>query len=251
MTGELRIGTSGWHYESWIGPFYPERCPKPKLLGIYTGTFATAEINLSFYRLPTEAAVDTWRESTPDSFVFAWKAHRVITHYRRLANTDDAVANVFGRMGRLGAKEGPILFQLPPQMKPNRERLAGFLSGLPPGKRYTFEFRQPGWYEPAILDLLSEFDCSLCISDHAHAPSPWIATASFVYVRGHGPSGRYHGSYEDATLAGWAGRIAEWQKGGRDVFCLFDNDMEAAAPADAQRLMALTRPTPSPVAGPP
>ncbi|MDB5512097.1 MAG: hypothetical protein JWR08_1580 [Enterovirga sp.] len=250
MAGRLFIGTSGWHYGSWLGPFYPERHPKPKLLAFYAGVFDTTEINLSFYRLPTEAAVAAWRDGTPDDFVFAWKAHRVITHYRRLTNPEEPIANVFARMAGLGPKGGPVLFQLPPRFRANRERLAAFLSALPPGGRYTVEFRDPSWYEPAILDLLAEFDAALCISDHAHAPSPWVATASFVYVRGHGPSGRYHGSYDDAALADWAGHVARWRAEGRDVFSFFDNDIKAAAPADAQRLAALTGQTPERLPGP-
>jgi uncharacterized protein YecE (DUF72 family) len=139
-----------------------------------------------------------------------------------------------------------VLFQLPPRMEVNRERLAAFLAVLPRKRRYTFEFRHPSWYEPAILDLLREYDVSLCLSDHAAAPAPWEATASFVYVRGHGPSGRYWGTYSDETLASWAADIRRWTAEGREVYCYFDNDIKSAAPADAQRLMDLVeaeRPT--------
>ena len=242
MIGKRYIGTSGWHYESWLGPFYPERYPKPKLLGFYAGVFAAAEINLSFYRLPSETAVATWRDTTPDGFLFAWKAHRVITHYRRLTNPEEPIANVFGRMSGLGPKGGPVLFQLPPRFKVNRERLAAFIEALPNGGRYVFEFRDPSWYADTILDLLRDTGCALCISDHAHAPAPWVATADFVYVRGHGPSGRYHGSYDDAALAEWARNAEAWCREGRDVFSFFDNDIKAAAPADARRLAALRPP---------
>lgn len=244
MAGQLFVGTSGWHYESWLGPFYPERYPKPKLLAFYAGVFAATEINLSFYRLPSAEAVASWRDDTPENFLFSWKAHRVITHYRRLQNTEEDIAQVFARMEGLGPKFGPVLFQLPPRFKADRERLAGFIATLPAGCRYTFEFRDPSWYEPAIIDLLRDSGASLCLSDHAHAPAPWVATADFVYIRGHGPSGRYHGSYEDVTLADWARHTEEWRRQGRDVFCFFDNDIKAAAPADAQRFSELTRPPP-------
>src|ERR1700712_4636915 len=210
-TGALHIGTSGWHYESWLGPFYPKRLQKPKMLSVYTGSFDSAEINLSFYRLPSEKALETWRDTTPDHFLFAWKAHRVVTHYRRLRNVESDIPNILGRMGLLGAKEGPVLFQLHPRMSVDRERLANFLALLPPGRRYTFEFRHPSWYEPAIFALLAEFNASLCLSDHAAAPAPWEITADWVYVRGHGPSGRYHGSYTDETLAEWAHHIQTWR----------------------------------------
>lgn len=236
LPGGLHIGTSGWHYASWIGPFYPAKLAKPKLLGFYAGQFDTAEINLSFYRLPSETALATWRDTTPDDFLFAWKAHRVVTHYRRLRNVDADIPNIFGRMAVLGPKEGPVLFQLHPRLGIDRERLAAFLDLLPRGRRYTFEFRHPSWYEPGIMALLADHNASLCLSDHAAAPAPWEVTADFVYVRGHGPSGRYHGSYPDETLAAWASRIRDWRAAGRTVFCYFDNDIKAAAPEDAERM---------------
>jgi uncharacterized protein YecE (DUF72 family) len=240
--GGLHIGTSGWHYASWIGPFYPAKLAKPKLLAFYASRFDTAEINLSFYRLPSETALATWRDTAPDGFLFAWKAHRVVTHYRRLRNVEADIPNILGRMAVLGPKEGPVLFQLHPRLSADRERLGAFLNLLPAGRRYTVEFRHPSWYEPAILTLLAEHNVSLCLSDHAAAPAPWEVTADFLYVRGHGPSGRYHGSYPDETLAVWAARIRSWRAGGRTVFCYFDNDVKAAAPEDAARLKRLLLP---------
>ena len=135
-----------------------------------------------------------------------------------------------------------VLFQLPPRFKANRERLASFIAALPKGGRYVFEFWDPSWYEDAILDVLRDTGTALCISDHAHAPAPWLATAGFVYVRGHGPSGRYHGSYGDEALADWARQAEAWRQEGRDVFSFFDNDIKAAAPADARRLAQLMPP---------
>lgn len=239
----VRIGTSGWHYLSWRGPFYPEATKPKDFLSFYMSGFDTAELNTPFYRTPTLEAVQSWAHQTPDHFVFAWKASKFITHWKRLtercANSLDLMEE---RLDILGPKAGPVLFQLPPRMTVNRERLAGFLNMLSPQRRYTFEFRHPSWYEPEILDLLREHDASLCLSDHADAPAPWEVTANFVYVRGHGPSGRYWGTYSDATLSDWAGHIARWQAEGRDVYCYFDNDIKSAAPADAQRLLALVQP---------
>ena len=106
-------------------------------------------------------------------------------------------------------------------------------------RRYSFEFRHPSWYEPAILRLLSDHNISLCISDHHHAPAPWKRTADFVYVRGHGPQGRYKGRYRPETLAAWAKRIKSWKKQGCDVFVYFDNDQKSAAPIDALKLRQL------------
>ncbi len=238
--GGLRIGTSGWHYASWRGPFYPAALRPPEFLGFYQTRFSSAEINNSFYRLPTADAVAAWREGTPEGFLFAWKASRFITHMKKLKGVEESIDLVFGRMAGLGEKSGPVLFQLPPMLKADRDRLGGFLAILPRGYRYTIEFRHPSWYEPPILDLLREHDASLCLSDHAAAPAPWEVTASFVYVRGHGPGGRYAGNYSDETLDAWAARIAEWRAEGRDVYCYFDNDIKSAAPFDAQRLTERT-----------
>ncbi len=240
MAGGLRIGTSGWHYASWRGPFYPAALKPADFLSFYRTRFSSAEINNSFYRLPTADAVAAWREGTPEGFLFAWKASRFITHMKKLKGVEESIDLVFGRMAGLGEKSGPVLFQLPPMLKADRDRLGGFLAILPRGYRYTIEFRHPSWYEPPILDLLREFDASLCLSDHAAAPAPWEVTASFVYVRGHGPGGRYAGNYSDEILGAWAARIAEWRAEGRDVYCYFDNDIKSAAPFDAQRLTERT-----------
>jgi uncharacterized protein YecE (DUF72 family) len=113
---------------------------------------------------------------------------------------------------------------------------------LPNRRRYVFEFRHPSWYEDAILDLLREHDVALCISDHHHAPAPWVTTADHVYLRPHGPGGRYQGSYDDVTLRSWARRIGRWRRQRRDVFCFFDNDQKSAAPLDARRLAKLVEP---------
>ncbi|HEV2605088.1 MAG TPA: DUF72 domain-containing protein [Microvirga sp.] len=240
MTGALRIGTSGWHYASWRGPFYPAKLRPADFLSFYQQRFSTAEINNSFYRLPTAEAVTAWRESTPEDFLFAWKASRFITHMKKLKGVEDSIDLVFGRMAALGAKSGPVLFQLPPMLHADRERLAAFLAFLPRGYRYTIEFRHPSWYEASILDLLREHDAALCLSDHAAAPAPWEVTAGWVYIRGHGADGRYAGNYSDDTLDDWARRIAAWRAEGRDVYCYFDNDIKSAAPTDAERLVART-----------
>ena len=237
---QILVGTSGWHYDSWWGPFFPERLPKKDALRFYASRFATTELNAPFYRTPTVKAVQAWVEQTPADFSFAWKASRFITHWKRLSDQSaNSLDLMESRLKLLGHKAGPVLFQLPPQMRADRERLASFLDMLATGRRHAFEFRRPSWYEPPILDLLKRHDASLCLSDHADAPAPWVAVASFVYVRGHGPSGRYHGSYPDATLRRWARDFQQWRKAGLSVYCYFDNDQKSAAPADAGRLKAL------------
>lgn len=235
----VRIGTSGWHYESWIGPFYPAGTPKSQLLSAYARRFSTTEINASFYRVPSEKAVAAWRDQSPEDFLFAWKASRFITHFKRLKEAGESIDYVIGRMALLGDKFGPVLWQLPPQMTPDHERLARFLEVLPRDRFHAVEFRHPDWFAQQTFKLLRDAGVSLCISDHAAAPAPWEATAGHVYIRAHGPGGRYEGSYADRTLADWARRIAGWQRGRRTVYCYFDNDVKSAAPFDAERLIRL------------
>lgn len=242
-TSEIRIGTSGWHYRSWHGPFYPASTRIKDFLAYYVTQFDTAEINNSFYRLPTENAVRAWREAVPEGFVFAWKVSRFITHMKRLKDLEDSIALVFGRMAGLGGAFGPVLFQLPPTFRADpetRERVARCLDLVPAGHRYAFEFRHPSWYGEAALDLLRDHNAALCISDHADAPAPWVTTADFVYIRAHGTNGRYAGSYSTQTLQDWSRRIAGWRREQRDVYVYFDNDIKSAAPGDAKRLITLT-----------
>jgi uncharacterized protein YecE (DUF72 family) len=237
---DLRIGCSGWSYKDWRGPFYPPEVRVKDQLAWYATRFSTAEINASFYRLPTETAVAAWRDAVPEGFLFAWKASRFLTHNKKLKEPEDSLKLILGRMEPLGDRYGPILFQLPPSLKLDRERLAYFLDRLPKKRRCTVEFRHASWYAPEIFKLLAEHDVSLCVSDHHDAPSPWEATASFVYVRAHGPGGRYYGRYSEAELKTLAQAIRDWRKDGKAVFCYFDNDIKSAAPQDAERLIGLT-----------
>ncbi len=235
---DVRIGTSGWAYRDWNGPFYPDDVRAKDRLGYISRRFRTLEINASFYRMPSEAAVAGWREQTPGDFLFAWKASKFITHNKRLKEPSEPLAYMFSRLEGLGHKMGPILFQLPPQMKRDDERLSGFLDALPNGRRYSVEFRDPGWYADPVLTLLTDHGVALCLSDHHHAPAPFEVTADFVYLRGHGPGGDYRDRYGEAALTDWAAHIRRWRRE-RDVFVYFDNDIKSAAPADADRLVGL------------
>ncbi len=233
-------GTSGWHYDSWRGPFYPSGLPLKRQLQFYASQFPTAELNGVFYRTPTREAVRSWREQTGNDFVFSWKASKFITHWKRLSeNSVNSLELLESRLALLGDKAGPILFQLPPNFTADRERLASFVKLLSRKRRYSLEFRHPSWYAAPILKLLRDENISLCLSDHHDAPAPWKRTADFVYVRGHGPGGRYAGHYRSNTLRNWAGRITLWKKQGCDVFVYFDNDQKSAAPADAIKLRQL------------
>jgi len=236
----ILIGTSGWTYDGWRGPFYPREMAKKEWLHWYASRFATAEINGSFYRTPSLEAVKAWRDQTPKNFLFSWKASKFITHWKRLTQKcENSIELMETRLKALSPKVGTVLFQLPPQFQKNHERLASFLSMLPSRYAYAFEFRHNSWYDDDILDLLHRHDVSLCLSDHHDAPSPWEVTARHVYVRGHGPGGRYMDNYPAKTLRRWAREIAKWQRQRRTVFVYFDNDQKSAAPRDAQRLREL------------
>jgi uncharacterized protein YecE (DUF72 family) len=234
------IGTSGWHYQSWRGRFYPKGLPIKNELQYYASQFPTTELNGVFYRTPTREAVRSWREQTGKDFVFAWKASKFITHWKRLSEKSvNSLELLEERLSLLGEKAGPVLFQLPPNFVADAGRLASFLKLLSKKRRYSFEFRHPGWYAPRILRLLSEHNISLCLSDHHDAPAPWKRTADFVYVRGHGPGGRYRDHYPPEVLGHWAKRIRSWKRQGCDVYVYFDNDQKSAAPADALKLRQL------------
>ena len=237
---KIWIGTSGWTYDGWRGAFYPAKLPKRAWLEYYGSQFPTAEINGSFYRTPSLEAVRGWRRQTPADFLFAWKASKFITHWKRLTEKcENSIALMQTRLKILGPKGGIVLFQLSPQFAKNAERLYSFLTMLPRRRRYAFEFRHNSWYGDDVLETLKRHGAALCLSDHADAPAPWEVTAQHVYIRGHGPSGRYEGSYAPATLRRWADAILTWKSRGCEVFVYFDNDQKAAAPADAKRLIRL------------
>jgi uncharacterized protein YecE (DUF72 family) len=236
------IGTSGWHYDSWRGPFFPKGLPIKSQLQFYASQFPTTELNGVFYRTPTPETVKSWRDQTGKNFVFAWKASKFITHWKRLSdNSINSLELLEDRITMLGGKVGPILFQLPPNFKADADRLRGFFKLLPSKRRYSFEFRDPSWYTPRTLRMLAEQNISLCLSDHHDAPAPWKRTADFVYIRAHGPGGRYKGHYGAGTLIEWAKRIRSWKKQGKDVYVYFDNDQKSAAPADALILQQMLR----------
>ena len=159
----VHVGTSGWHYEHWRGPFYPDDLRAPRFLAYYADRFRTVEINNSFYRLPSERALTTWRETAPPGFIFAVKASRFITHLKKLKDPEGSLAPFLERIVFLGEKLGPILFQLPPRWHFDGARLAGFLAALPAGRRFALEFRDRSWINDRALELLAAHGAAFCI----------------------------------------------------------------------------------------
>ncbi len=232
----IHVGTSGWHYDHWQGPFYPEDMASDAFLGYYARRLGTVEVNNSFYQLPDEETLLGWRETVAEDFVFAVKASRYITHMKKLKDPEEPVANFMGRIEALGDRLGPILFQLPPHWRLNLDRLRAFLDVLPAGERYAFEFRHPSWLEPQVYAALEERGAAFCLFDFHDWHAPRQVTADFVYVRLHGPEGTYQGYYDTPTLAGWAGAFSSWQRQGKEVFCYFNNDQAGYAVRNAQEL---------------
>lgn len=235
----LHVGTSGWSYEHWAGVFYPAGLAAADRLAYYAGRFASVEIDSSFYRLPTAAAVAHWRAAVPAGFVFSVKASRYITHMKRLSDPEATLPPFLHRMAGLGDRLGPLLFQLPPRWRCNPDRLDRFLAALAGRCRAAFELRDPSWWRADVLDCLTRHGAAWCIHDLGGRLSPVVVTADFVYLRLHGPERPYQGSYDDATLAGWAARIRAWAEEGRAVYAYFDNDLAGCAVADAARLQRL------------
>ena len=236
---KIHIGTSGWNYNHWQGPFYPNDLPSSKWLGFYAERFHTVEINNSFYQLPPVKTFESWRDSTPDGFFFAVKASRYMTHMKKLKDPEEPVKRFFANVRGLGKKTGPILFQLPPHWKCNPDRLESFLEALPGTNRYTFEFRDGSWWTNEVYELLSRHKAAFCIYDLAGQQSPKEVTASFVYVRLHGPEGAYQGRYGPKRLGGWMGAFAAWARQGKEVYCYFDNDQAGYAAQDALRMVEM------------
>ncbi len=237
----IRIGTSGWQYRHWRQTFYPRKLTVADWLGYYAGVFDSVEVNASFYRLPEVDDIRRWCESVPDEFVFAVKAPRGITHFKKLKNCESQLDALINRLEAFGARLGPVLFQLPPRWRCNARRLADFLSMLPPSGRFAFEFRDPSWHCAEVYALLKQHRAAFCIFDLDGHTAPLETPGSFVYLRLHGPGAAYTGNYRAQALRTWAGKALNWRRKKKDVYIYFDNDARAYAAKNARRMLALMR----------
>lgn len=218
----------------------------------YVTLFDTVEINNSFYRLPEPETFAAWRDRAPANFLYAIKASRFLTHLKRLLDPEEPVIRLFDHARELGDRFGPILYQLPGSFHADLRRLDHFLSLLPRtlGEingtpttltlRHVMEFRHPSWYTAETYDLLRSHGVTLCLHDKAgSAITEPDDVGPIVYVRFHGPGGRYFGRYEMNRMMRWAARLYELAQSGRDVFAYFNNDPEGMAVANAQELQLL------------
>ncbi|HNY65519.1 MAG TPA: DUF72 domain-containing protein [Deltaproteobacteria bacterium] len=225
------VGTSGWNYDHWKGLFYPAGLPRSRWLDHYASTFTTVEVNATFYRQVGAGTFEKWRSGTPDGFVWAVKAHRFITHTRRLSGVEGPVKTFLDAACNLGDKLGPILFQLPPSLAFDARTAAAFFSLLPEGLRYVLEARHASWTAPDALAMLEGHGIAWCISDTAGRYLCLEAlTAPFTYLRLHGSRRLYASEYSPAEISGWAEKIRAWNL---PAYVYFDNDYMAYAVKNA------------------
>jgi uncharacterized protein YecE (DUF72 family) len=237
MATSFRIGCSGWSYRHWRGNFYPQGLPARRWFEHYAGVFDTVELNTTFYRLPSEAAVKGWRDDAPPGFCFAAKASRLITHFHRLQNTDDVFTTFWKRIEPLRPALGPLLFQLPPRFASNPARLREFLRQLPRGVQAAFEFRDQSWWNQDIYHVLEDFDAAFVMFDQGSVKTPAVRTADWTYVRFHGPQAHYSGGYRRDDLQRWLNEINALRV--KTAWVYFNNDTGGHAPVDAQTFRKL------------
>jgi len=244
---EIRVGCSGWIYKAWRGHFYPTTLASDLWLRHYASVFDTVEANGTFYRLPERESFVRWREATPDGFLMAVKASRFLTHMKRLREPDEPLARLFRRAKALETRLGPILFQLPPNFRIDLVRLDAFLgaarraarrAALPPRAEFVLEFRDPSWYVAETFQMLTGRGAAWCLHDKKGSALDGAFGGACVYVRFHGTSGEYRGSYSQKQLRRWAAILDEQRQDGRDVYAYFNNDPDAAAPENALTLRA-------------
>ena len=227
---KLLAGASGYSFKEWRGVFYPDKMEPDAMLPFYAERLPSVEINNTFYRMPRTSMLEHWVEITPASFRFAIKASRRITHIGRLKTESvaDSVAYLYKTLDSLGDKRGPVLFQLPPNLKKDVPRLTAFLALLPADHRAAFEFRNDTWFADDVYDALKSIRASLCFSEREDgAPPPLVETAPWGYVR------LRLENYSDADLAQWAQRMRA--TGWQEIYAYFMH--EPTAPEYATKLM--------------
>jgi uncharacterized protein YecE (DUF72 family) len=237
----VRIGTSGWTYQHWVGVLYDRGMTAAERLQRYVGEFDTVELNGSFYRWPPDDWFARWREQLPPGFPMAVKAARGLTHARRLRSPEVWIERMQRGLGVLGDRAGPLLVQLHPALARDDALLEAFLAAVPSDLRVAVEFRHPSWHDEAVYALLERRGAAYVVMSGAGLPCVLRATAPWVYVRLHGPEpdAMYGGSYSPDDLRWWSDRIGEWDAQGRDVYVYFNNDLGGNAVRNARELRTL------------
>jgi uncharacterized protein YecE (DUF72 family) len=230
--GKLFVGTSGFAFKEWKGVFYPEGVTDKKMLSYYSRQLRSVEINYTFRRMPSESTLANWKAETPDGFRFTLKAPQRITHFKRLVDTEEDVAEFIRRALTLEDRLGTLLFQLPPNMKYSRPVLEGFLSSLPPMARCSMEFRHESWRAGEVKELLAAHKVAWCGADTPETPvSDVPLTAPHAYLR------LRREEYADEDLADWGRRLARVLKEGHDVYCYLKHEGGGVGPVYARKVL--------------
>lgn len=236
--GRVYIGTSGWTYDDWSGPFYPPQVKGAERLAFYARHFHAVEVNATFYRLPTPAMIKAWNQRLPPGFHLVLKGSRFITHRKKLADIAEPLENFWSRARQLERLK-VVLWQLPPSLHRDLPRLEAFLSQLPSPVRHALEFRHPSWWHEEVYALLRRHHAAFCAISHPDLPEEVTPTADFLYLRFHGKGQHlYQYDYSRPELAAWAQRVRP-HLDGRDLYAFFNNDYEAKAVANALALRDL------------
>jgi len=225
----ILAGTSGYAYKEWKGIFYPEDLPNDQMLHSYAERLPTVEINNTFYRLPSASVLTQWSEQVPDGFTFVIKASRRITHMKRLRDVGEPLSYLLSNLEQLGEKLGPILFQLPPNLKYDETRLREFLDLLPPGTEAAMEFRHESWFNEPVYEALSAKGLALCTADTDEGETPLLSTSKIGYLR------LRRADYTDGDLERWAKRIREG--GYETAYVFFKHEDAGAGPRMAERFL--------------
>jgi len=239
VSQRIHIGCSGWVYKHWRGLFYPEGLPQKRWFERYAEEFDTVELNNSFYRLPSGDTFEKWRKQAPPGFCYAVKANRYLTQAKKLKECEEPLQRMMTAVRCLGDRLGPMLYQLPPSMKINLERLESFLTMLPNDVTNVFEFRNKDWYVPETYALLDRHGASFCVHDMPGLRTERVAVGPIAYLRFHGGEGKYWGRYSDEGLLSWTDWIVQQARQDRPVWCYFNNDIHGHAIEDARTLKSM------------
>lgn len=233
----LYIGTSGWQYRHWVGPFYPRKPRVDDDLAFFADRFQTVELNGTFYRLPERRTFEDWRRRTPGDFIFGAKASRYLTHIKRLRDPEEPVERFMSRADGLGEKLGPVLLQLPPNLDRDDGLLDAALAAFKGRARLAVEFRHNSWFHDAVRRILERHDAACCIADrHSRLVTPAWRTADWGYMRFHAGASQPQGCYGDQALASRSQLLRGLFGTRAAVYVYFNNDGHACALRDAARL---------------
>ncbi len=241
MKNKIFIGTSGYLYQHWREIFYPKDLSPSKWLEFYCQNFDTVELNVTFYRLPSQRVFESWHKRAPQDFTFAVKGSRFITHIKKLKEIKNPLELFFSRTENLKEKLGVVLWQFPSNFKVGIEKLEKFLVLCSKFKvgRQAMEFRHQSWFSKEVYDLLKKYNVALVIPDSPHWPSVEEITADFTYLRFHGGRELYGSNYSSKELKNWASKIKRWQRQNLDIYAYFNNDAYGYALKNAKALKKL------------